>query len=110
MKAGCTSMTDTAMTDEADHEATAAEMPGGPPPPGPQAIVPRDTIAGRSLIAVVAIMTFLAALTLGAVVLIRATATEWQSEVAREVTIQVRPAPGRDIEADVKTAAAIAAA
>src|SRR5262249_53710360 len=98
------------MTDEADHEPTAAEMPGGPPPPGPQAIVPRDTIAGRSLIAVVAIMTFLAALTLGAVVLIRATATEWQSEVAREGTIQVRPAPGRDIEADVKAASAIAAA
>ena len=43
-------------------------------------------------------------------VLIRATATDWQSEVAREVTIQVRPAPGRDIEADVKAAAAVAAA
>jgi cell division transport system permease protein len=97
------------MTDETHHEATAADMPGGSPP-GPQSIVPRDTIAGRALIAVIAIMTFLAALTLGAVVLIRATATEWQSEVAREVTIQVRPAPGRDIEADVKSASAIAAA
>jgi cell division transport system permease protein len=97
------------MSDEADHDATPAEMPGGPPR-GQRSIVPRDTIAGRALIAVIAIMTFLAALTLGAVVLIRATATEWQSEVAREVTVQVRPAPGRDIEADVKTAAAIAAA
>jgi len=64
--------------------------------------------AGRALVAVIAIMTFLAALTLGAVVLIRATATDWQSEVSREVTIQVRPVPGRDIEGDVKTAAAIA--
>ena len=100
-------MTDAAMTTEADHDATAAEMPGGPPP-GTRSIVPRDTIAGRALIAVIAIMTFLAALTLGAVVLIRATATEWQSEVSREVTIQVRPVPGRDIEGDVKTAAAIA--
>jgi cell division transport system permease protein len=72
--------------------------------------VPADTIAGRALVAVIAIMTFLAALTLGAVVLIRGTATEWQSEVAREVTIQVRPAPGRDVEADVKKAAEIAAA
>jgi cell division transport system permease protein len=99
-------MTD-AMTSEADHDATAAEMPGGPPP-GPRSIVPRDTIAGRALVAVIAIMTFLAALTLGVVVLIRGTATEWQSEVAREVTIQVRPVPGRDIEADLKTAAAIA--
>src|ERR1700751_5756929 len=110
MKAGCTSMTDAIMSDEIDHGATAAEMPGGPPPAGQRSIVPRDTIAGRALIAVVAIMTFLAALTLGAVVLVRATATEWQSEVAREVTIQVRPTPGRDIEADVKAAAAIAAA
>jgi len=99
-------MTD-AMTTEADHDANAAEMPGAPPP-GPRSIVPRDTIAGRALVAVIAIMTFLAALALGAVVLIRGTATEWQSEVAREVTIQVRPVPGRDIEADVKAAAAIA--
>jgi len=100
-------MTD-AMTTEADHETTAAEMPGGPPPPAPRSIVPRDSIAGRALVAVIAIMTFLAALTLGAVVLIRATATEWQSEVSREVTIQLRPVPGRDIETDMKAAAAIA--
>ena len=99
-------MTD-AMTTEADHDATTAEMPGGPPPPS-RSIVPRDSIAGRARVAVIAIMTVLAALTLGAVMLIRATATEWQSEVAREVTIQVRPVPGRDIEADLKTAAAIA--
>ena len=46
-------------------------------------------------------MTFLASLTTGAVVLVRAAAGEWQSEVAREVTIQVRPTAGRDIEADV---------
>jgi cell division transport system permease protein len=102
-------MTDTAMTDIDDTADTAAEPPGGPPPSGQRSIVPRDTIAGRSLVAVIAIMTFLAALTLGAVVLIRGTATEWQSEVAREVTIQVRPTPGRDIEADVKAASEIAA-
>jgi cell division transport system permease protein len=104
-------MTDTDMTDPGeDATSTASDMPGETVPPSPRSIVPADTIAGRSLVAVIAIMTFLAALTLGAVVLIHATATEWQSEVAREVTIQVRPAPGRDIEADVKTAAGIAAA
>jgi cell division transport system permease protein len=37
-------------------------------------------------------------------------ATDWQSEVGREVTIQVRPVSGRDIESDVRTAAAIAQA
>ena len=53
-------------------------------------------------------MTFLASLTTGAVMLVRAAANDWQSEVAREMTIQVRPMPGRDIEADVARAADIA--
>ena len=73
-------------------------------------IVPADSIAGRALVAVIAIMTFLAALTLGAVVLVRSAAGEWQADVAREVTIQVRPAEGRDIEAAVQRAAALASA
>ncbi len=63
-------------------------------------IVPRGSIAGRALVAVVAIMTFLASMTTGAVLLISASAAEWQSEVASEITIQVRPLPGRDIEHD----------
>jgi cell division transport system permease protein len=71
-------------------------------------IVPNSTIAGRALVAVVAIMTFLASLTTGGVMLVRAAANDWQSEVAREITIQVRPMPGRDIEADVARAAEIA--
>ena len=66
-------------------------------------IVPADSISGRALLAVIAIMTFLAALTLGAVVLVRSAAGEWQSAVAREITIQLRPSDQRDIEADVAT-------
>ncbi|HEY6994269.1 MAG TPA: ABC transporter permease [Xanthobacteraceae bacterium] len=73
-------------------------------------IVPRATVSGRALVAVVAIMTFLAGLTTGMVMLVRAAANEWQADVAREVTIQVRPAVGRDIEAEVAKAAAIARA
>jgi cell division transport system permease protein len=64
-------------------------------------IVPRASIAGRALVAVVAIMTFLASLTTGAVLLISASAAEWQSEVASEITVQVRPVPGRDLDRDV---------
>ncbi len=71
-------------------------------------IVPRASISGRALVAVVAIMTFLASLTTGAVMLVRVSASEWQSEVAREVTIQVRPVSGRDIETEVRKAVAIA--
>src|SRR5262245_51334957 len=63
-------------------------------------IVPRASISGRALVAVVAIMTFLASITTGAVLLISASAAEWQSDVASEITIQVRPMPGRDVERD----------
>jgi cell division transport system permease protein len=70
-------------------------------------IVPKKSIAGRALVAVVAIMTFLASLTTGAVMMVRSAASEWQSDVAREVTVQVRPVPGRDTDADVQRAAGI---
>ncbi|WP_439923213.1 cell division protein FtsX [Nitrobacter sp. JJSN] len=68
-------------------------------------IVPRASVAGRALVAVVAIMTFLASITTGAVLLVSASATEWQSEVASEITVQVRPVAGRDIERDVTAVA-----
>jgi cell division transport system permease protein len=74
------------------------------------AIVPGGSIAGRSLTAVVAIMTFLAALTAGAVMMVVGAASDWQSDVGREITIQVRPVSGRDIEADVRAAADVARA
>src|SRR5947209_4354830 len=85
------------------------------PRPGEQtrgdgAIVPRDSIAANALSAVVAIMTFLAAVTSGGVAMVIGSATEWQSEVAREMTIQVRPTPARDIEAELGKAQALARA
>jgi cell division transport system permease protein len=70
-------------------------------------IVPRASIAGRALVAVVAIMTFLASITTGTVLLVSASASEWQSEVASEITVQVRPVAGRDLDRD---AAAVAEA
>jgi cell division transport system permease protein len=91
-----------------DIDAAAAELALAPR--GEASIVPGSSIAGRSLAAVVAIMTFLAALTTGAAMLVVSTANDWQSEVGREITIQVRPAAGRDIEADVSKAVAAARA
>jgi cell division transport system permease protein len=67
-------------------------------------IVPRASISGRALVAVVAIMTFLASITTGAVLLVSASAAEWQSEVASEITIQVRPLAGRDLDRDAVAA------
>lgn len=73
-------------------------------------IVPPNSIAGRSLLGVIAIMSFLASLTLGAVVLVRTSAGEWQAQVAREVTVQIRPTAGRDLETEVTRATMIARA
>jgi cell division transport system permease protein len=74
------------------------------------ALVPRNSISGRALVAVVAIMTFLVSLTTGAAVLVSKAAGEWQSDIAREVTIQIVPAPGRDLDALVDKAASVARA
>ncbi len=71
-------------------------------------LVPATSIAGRALVTVVAIMTFLAGLTAGAAMLIAHSADDWRGQVAREMTIQVRPVDGRDLDAD--TTAAVAAA
>ena len=73
-------------------------------------LVPLDTASGRALVAVIAILTFLAALCAGAAELVSASSAQWRSSVAREATVQVRPRQGRDIEADVARAAAIARA
>src|ERR1700750_2426969 len=73
-------------------------------------LVPRNSISGRALVAVVAIMTFLASLTTGAAVLVSKAAGEWQSDISREVTVQVSPASGRDVDATVEKAVAAARA
>jgi cell division transport system permease protein len=99
------------MTDFASDEMTAPpRMPGGTLPQFDTPLVPRNSISGRALVAVVAIMTFLASLTTGAVILVGTAAGEWQSDVAREVTIQIVPAAGRDTDAAVAKAAGVARA
>jgi cell division transport system permease protein len=78
--------------------------------PAATTIVPKDSIAGRSLTVIVAIMTFLASLTTGVAMLVVSAASDWRSDVGREVTIRVRPAPGRNIDADVRAAVELARA
>ena len=105
------SMIDATMAQDDQASRDAAAQPAANPLPRIETpIVPRTTISGRALVAVVAIMTFLASLTTGAVLLVRAATSDWQADVAREVTIQIRPAAGRDIEADVAKAVAVARA
>ena len=71
-------------------------------------LVPAETIAGRALVTVIAIMTFLASLAAGSGVLVGQASRDWTQNIAREMTIQVKPVAGRDIEADVRRAADLA--
>jgi cell division transport system permease protein len=103
------SMTEAPLEEPMPGEVAAIEIET-PLPRFATPIVPRATIAGRALVAIIAIMGFLAAMTIGAVLLVESAASDWQSDLAREVTIQVRPVAGRDIEDDIGKAAAIARA
>lgn len=84
----------------------------GKPKSGPSRslgpIVPASSVSGSTLVMVIAIMTYLAALTVGGVDLVRRTANDWAQDVVRETTIQIRPADGRDMEASVARAAELA--
>ena len=71
-------------------------------------IVPQRSVAGRTLVLLIAIMTFLSGVTLGAVVLVQKSAIAWSSDVGREVTIQVRPVEGEVMESNLRTAVALA--
>ncbi len=67
-------------------------------------ILPPSNIQGNALMVVIAIMAFLACLTLGAVSMVRATAASWQSQISREITIQIKPEEGLDMDAALRKA------
>lgn len=68
-------------------------------------IVPPQAVAGNALVLVIAIMTFLSCLTLGAVTLVSDSAETWQTQISREATIQIKPVEGLDMEAALASAA-----
>ena len=67
-------------------------------------IVPAGDVAGRAMVLVIAIMTFLSCLSLGGVTLVRDTASSWQSQISREATIEIKPSEGADMEAALAAA------
>lgn len=88
------------MTD-ASHDLTQETQPARRPemkvrPTAP--IVPQANVSGNALMLVIAIMAFLACLTFGAVSMVRATAASWQSQISREITIQIKPDDNLDME------------
>ena len=88
--------------------ATATRLDGASPEERltrkPAAIVPRGTTAGTALLAVVAIMTFLAGITVGLVLSISQAADRWAGGLSSEITVQITPVDGTDPdEAAAKT-------
>jgi cell division transport system permease protein len=102
-------------------KAAAAKMPatalvgqissgaGRPAPPRtPNPIVPPRTVARRALLTLVAIMAFLSCLSVAAVAMIADRAEGWQRQIADEVTIQIKPTDGLDLDKAAARAAEIA--
>jgi cell division transport system permease protein len=71
-------------------------------------LIPSDSVAGRALVVVVAIMTFLACLTAGGALLVANASQFWRSDVLRDVTIQIKPRPGDDVDGLVAKAVSVA--
>jgi cell division transport system permease protein len=90
---------------EAAPETTRPQQPKRAAP-----IVPERSVAGRTLVLLIAIMTFLSGVTLGGVVLVQKSAIAWSADVGREVTIQIRPVEGEVMESNIRTAIALAEA
>jgi cell division transport system permease protein len=62
----------------------------------PTAIVPEGTTASTALLAVVAIMTFLAGITVGLVLSVSQAADRWAGGLSSEITIQIDPVAETD--------------
>ncbi|HEY8576326.1 MAG TPA: ABC transporter permease [Devosia sp.] len=77
---------------------------------GAAAIVPERSVAGRTLLLLITIMSFLSAVTLGGVVLVQKSAIAWSADTGREVTIQLRPVEGEVMESNLRTAVSLAQA
>lgn len=82
---------------------------GRPAPPRvPNPIVPPRTVARRTLLTLVAIMSFLACLSVAAVSVVAERARGWQRQIADEVTIQIKPGEDGNDDAVVARAVEIA--
>lgn len=61
-------------------------------------IVPPDSIAGNALTVVIAIMSFLACLTLGSVYMVNQSAQAWVNDITSEITVELDPVNAPEIE------------
>jgi cell division transport system permease protein len=75
----------------------AARLPAKLQPKTAQ-IVPPGSVAGNALTVVIAIMSFLACLTAGAVYMINQSAQAWVNDLSSEITVELDPIDTADIE------------
>jgi len=71
------------------------------------AVIPRSQPAMRTLMIAISVMCYLASLAIGGLILINRAVDSWTTDMAREVTVQVRPLEGHDLEAQLARAADI---
>lgn len=76
----------------------------------PNPIVPAQSVAGRTLMLLIGIMTFLSCVTFGGVLLVQKSAMGWSAEVGRELTIQIRPLDEEVIESNLRLAVSLSEA
>ncbi len=72
----------------------AAKVPGS--------IIPKSAAPLRSLVAVMAVMCFLAVLAVGAMLLINRAVAQWSTGLSSEITVQVPQVSTRDMEGDLQ--------
>lgn len=70
-------------------------------------IMPDSGVSGRTLTIVMTVMCYLACLAAGGLIIINKSIERWTSDISGEVTVQVRPVSGTDIEAEIDKAVAI---
>jgi cell division transport system permease protein len=73
----------------------------------PVRIMPQSGVAGTALTAVIAVMCYLGSLALGAVIVINKSVNNWTSDISGQVTVQIRPDVGRNINQDIDKILAI---
>jgi cell division transport system permease protein len=81
------------------------EVKERPRPAGP--IVPASTAALRTMMIAMSAMCFLASLAMAGLLMVSAAASAWTSKVGSELTVQVRPSDGVDIEQAVGSVRAV---
>ena len=73
----------------------------------PGAIIPSNVASLKSLTVTMAVMSYLACLAIGALILVDRAVTSWTGGLAREMTVQIRVVRSAEIESEVEKAALI---